>query len=66
MKSYGECLRIARHERGISQMKLSEISGVWTSAIDKIERGITANPRIATIEALAKALDMTIDELLNK
>ena len=40
---------------GMSQKQLSAITGINQSDISKIERGI-ANPSVATLERIAKAL----------
>mgnify|MGYP002625641575 CR=1 FL=1 len=45
----------ARAHAGISQKELSARSGIDQSDISKIERGI-ANPSVATLERIAKAL----------
>lgn len=45
----------ARRERGISQYKLEELSGVKQSAIARLERG-TINPTIETIQKILAPL----------
>lgn len=45
----------ARQERGISQYKLEELSGVKQSAIARLERG-NINPTIGTIQKLLAPL----------
>ena len=45
----------ARAAKGISQKRLSELSGIDQSDISKIERGV-ANPSIATLNRIAQAL----------
>lgn len=52
----------ARTRKGISQPKLSQISGVARSHIQKIEINAT-NPTVSTLCKLAKALDVPIWEL---
>ncbi len=52
----GEAVAAARARKGISQKKLSELTGIDQSDISKIERG-NANPSVATLERIAKALD---------
>ena len=46
----------ARAEKGISQVTLSELTGIDQADISRIERGI-ANPSISTLNRIAKALD---------
>jgi len=55
-----------RKEKGWSQEKLAVESGVSYNTIIKIERGGIKNPKIGTTIKLAKALKVTIDELVNK
>lgn len=45
----------ARALSGLSQKKLAAITGIDQSDISKIERGV-ANPSVATLERIAKAL----------
>lgn len=49
----------ARHELGISQKKLEELSGVKQPIIARLERGIT-NPQIDTILKLLAPLGKTL------
>ncbi len=46
----------ARAAAGISQKQLAALTGIDQSDISKIERG-TANPSVATLERIAKALN---------
>lgn len=52
-------------EKGLSYYRLEELSGVNLSTIDNITRGITKNPRIATIHKIALGLDMSLAEFLD-
>lgn len=53
-----------RQELKISQDKLSKLANVTFHTITKIESGVTVNPRIMTIKKIAKALKISIDELV--
>lgn len=44
--------------RGITQIKLSELSGIPLQTLRKIFAGITPTPRIDTVEAIEKALTL--------
>lgn len=55
-----------RKAKGISQDKLSKLSGVTYNTIIKIESGSTTNPRVETLHLIAKALGVTVDSLLNE
>ncbi len=48
---------------GISQDKLSKLAGITLHTITKIESGATLDPRIETVKKIAKALDISLDEL---
>ena len=54
-----------RKKKGISQDKLSKLAGVTYNTVIKIESGATLNPRVETLRLIAKALDVTVDSLLN-
>ena len=58
----------ARAAAGISQKQLAALTGIDQSDISKIERG-TANPSVATLERIAKALNgrllITIEASVN-
>lgn len=55
-----------RIKRGLSQNQLAKISGVPQSVICDIESGKTKAPRIDTLQAIASALGVTVDELIGK
>ena len=55
-----------RKKKGVSQDKLSKLSGVTYNTVIKIESGATLNPRVETLRLIAKALDVTVDSLLNQ
>lgn len=51
--------------RGISITKLAAMSGIHQSTLDNIVRGISKNPRIATLHKIANAFGMTVSEFLD-
>ena len=55
-----------RKKKGVSQDKLSKLAGVTYNTVIKIESGATLNPRVETLRLIAKALDVTVDSLLNQ
>ena len=55
-----------RTERGISQNQLAKLCKVPQSVISDIESGKTKAPRIDTLQAIAAALGVTVDELIGK
>ena len=62
-KLFGNRLREERIAKGLSQHQLWLESGIVTSQIGKIERGV-ANPTLSTVVALAGALRVSLDVLL--
>ena len=53
-----------RNKLGISQDKLSKLADVTYNTIIKIESGANKNPTIETLQKIAKALDVGVDDLL--
>lgn len=58
----GEYMRKARLNAGMSIKQLSEASGVARRTIGELERGISLGGWLITIELLADALGLSIDE----
>ena len=54
-----------RTKLGISQDKLSKLADVTYNTIIKIESGANINPTIETLSKIAKALDVSVDDLIN-
>ena len=52
-----------RKVRGLSVEGLAEASGVPLSTVKKICAGITTNPNLETVKALARALDCKLDDI---
>ena len=59
-------LKKERLKKGITQIELSEKSGVKQSIISNIETGDTKNPRIDTVYRLAAALGCKLDDLVEE
>lgn len=57
-----EYINKRKKELKLTNAKLSEISGVPMGTLSKITAGIIVNPKLKTLQALAKALDCTIDD----
>ena len=53
-------------EKNMSIYRLSKETGISDSLLGKILNGKVENPRIQTVKQIAKALDVTIDEIVNK
>ena len=61
---FGERIRTLRKKRGLSQEDLAELCGLDRTYISGIERGLR-NVALRNIEALAKALDVSISDLFD-
>lgn len=62
--SVSENIRKTRREKGLTQKKLGELSGINEVQIRQYELG-KANPKIETIEKIANALNVSVLYLLN-
>jgi len=51
----GEFVRQHRLKRGLSQTELAFITHLSVSVVNQIENGVTPNPTILTLKALARA-----------
>ena len=58
-------MRIVRQESGISQIELARRAGVSSTVVGQIERGLH-QPRLDTLELLADALCIGIDEYIGR
>jgi transcriptional regulator with XRE-family HTH domain len=59
----GDRLRLARGDRGLSLRALADRLGVSPSLISQVERGL-AKPSVNTLYAMARELEVSLDELL--
>jgi transcriptional regulator with XRE-family HTH domain len=57
-------IRKLREKKGLSQEKLARLADVANNTIIKIESGENQNPTLETLQKIAKALDITIDDLV--
>lgn len=58
----GEKIKFLRQKKGLTQKQLGDLCGMADSAIRRYESG-RANPKIETLEKIAIALDISIDDL---
>ena len=56
-------IRKLREKRNISQDKLSKLTGMAHNTIIKIETGLIKNPKIETVQNIADAFGISLDEL---
>lgn len=64
-QNLGRCLRLERKSQGISQAELAKRSGISVTYAGELERG-EKMPSLDVIVRLAKALDITGAELLER
>jgi transcriptional regulator with XRE-family HTH domain len=62
----GNNLRKLRKKKGLSQEKLARLADISLNALTKIESGFAKKPTIQTVVKLAKALEVSIDELVKE
>ena len=60
----GRRLRQLRKAAGLSQPRLAITAGLSVSAVTDIEQGVTTNPKLSTLEALAQTLGVDVADLL--
>jgi transcriptional regulator with XRE-family HTH domain len=60
----GKNIELLLAARGMSRSKLSYASEVHYHRIGMLIRGDTRDPQISTVQALADALGVTVDELI--
>ena len=58
-------LRAIREGKGVSLRGLKKVSGVAVATLARIEAG-GYDPRLSTLKRLAKALDVTVAELIGE
>jgi transcriptional regulator with XRE-family HTH domain len=64
MPRLGDNLRHARRAVGLSQAELAQKSGVGAATVARIEAGTIDDPRISTLQKLAKALGLDARDLM--
>jgi len=53
-----------RKQKGLSQDRLSKLADVSNNTIIKIESGGIQNPTIKTVQKIARALNVSVDNLI--
>jgi len=59
-----ENLKKLRDKRGYSLEKVARIADLSLNTIVKIENGVNQNPTIETLNKIAKALEVGVDDLI--
>jgi len=60
----GENIKKRRTKLGFSQEDFAQKSGVKYTTLTKIESGVIKTPSVLMVEKIAKALDVSIEELI--
>ena len=66
MSTIGKNIKRLRQEKGLSQDKLSKHADLSLNTVVKIELDESPNPTIETVQRIAKALEVSVDDLLKK
>ena len=64
MSNIVKTLRKLRETKGLSQEKLARMADVANNTIIKIEAGKNQNPTLNTLKKIAKALAVSVDDLI--
>ena len=64
MSKYGQKIQKARLALGLKQHELALIAGITPTSLSKIEKGRRV-PMLPTMESLAKALRVSVEDLLD-
>jgi len=62
----GEIVRKIRRSKGLTQQQVADKLGIQQSDIHRIERGLVQNPHWFRVVEIAKALEVTLDELAGR
>lgn len=57
-------LKKLREKKGLSQDRLAKLADIANNTIIKIEQGENQNPTLDTLKKLAKALEISVDDLI--
>jgi transcriptional regulator with XRE-family HTH domain len=66
MKNIGSRIAAFREEKGLSLSKLADLSGVSKGILHRLENDEHANPEFATLQRVARALKITVGDLLDR
>jgi transcriptional regulator with XRE-family HTH domain len=66
LENLGEHIRTIRKERGLSQEALARRADVSLNLVGKLELGLVLNPHYGTLAGLARALGVTVEELVEE
>ena len=61
-----ENIKELRKQRKLSQEELAKKAGVTYSTLIKLESGSNKNPTVKTLQQIAQALGVTLDDLMKE
>lgn len=61
----GSNIKKIRAEKGYSLEKVARLADLSLNTIVKIESGVNQNPTFETLQKIAKALEVKMDDLIN-
>ena len=64
MSKIGKNLKKLREQKGVSQDRLSKLADISLNTIAKLELEESPNPTIETLQKIAKALEVKVDDLI--
>lgn len=64
MSTISKNIRKLREQKGISQDRLSKLANISLNTIAKLELDDSQNPTIETLQKIAKALDVKVEDLI--
>ena len=62
---FGERVKLRREQLGLSQEEFAFQSGIHRTYVSGVERGVR-NPSLTMVERIAKALNMSFNDLLGE
>lgn len=60
----GKNIKKIRQQKKLSQEKLARLTDISLNTLTKIESGFTKRPSIQTVHKIAKALDVSLDNIV--
>jgi len=64
MSTIGKNIKKLREQKGISQDRLSKLADISSNTVAKLELDESPNPTIETLQKIAKALEVKVDDLI--
>lgn len=64
MLTIGKNIKRLRQDKGLSQDRLSKLADIALNTVVKIELEESPNPTIETVQKIAKALNVSVEDLI--